>query len=227
MTTLLVAQRAAADTVRCWMWLLLLAVIHIPSATAQEERPAPSSSVIKQYQKQSLTISFGTGIPQSRDGITSFWNMGPSGSIKFMVNVNRGLAFGIGFDLAHLGFNTQSFQSAFPGIPLRAKNITMGALYLAMKYSFQPSMRFSPFLGATLGATKLTEAVYTETVDSVLVTYYNIPGRTRLTVGIAAGVDISIVRWFAFQLEAKTSYIHHDPDLGITSFVRGGVRLML
>ncbi|HET6272207.1 MAG TPA: hypothetical protein VFG32_04455 [Bacteroidota bacterium] len=207
--------------------ILFLVLLYIPLALAQDEHPASPSALAHPYRKQSLIISFGAGIPQSRNGLTSFWEMGPSISVKFMVNVNRALAFGMGLDLAYLKFNEQSFQSELPGIPVRSKDITLGMLSLAMKYSLLPSMRVSPFVGATLGATRLTGAVYKETVDSVLVTYYNIPGRTRLTFGLTAGVDIYLVRWLALQMEAKTSYVHNDPNLGFTSFLRAGIRLSL
>lgn len=225
MTMLLDAPKVVHIARQCS--ILFLVLLYIPIARAQDERPTPSSALTQPYKKQSLTISFGAGIPQSRNGLTSFWEMGPSISVKFMVNVNRALAFGMGLDLAYLKFNEQSFQSEIPGIPVRSKDITLGVLSLAMKYSLLPSMRVSPFVGATLGATRLTEAVYKETVDSVLVTYYNIPRGTRLTFGLTAGVDIYVVRWLALQIEAETSYVHNDPNLGFASFLRGGIRFSL
>jgi opacity protein-like surface antigen len=208
--------------------IVLMAFLSMSGASAQNDHAVQSPSLSPPpYQKQSLTLSFGAGIPQSRTGLTSFWEMGPSVSVKFMIHVNRALAFGIGLDVAHLWFKEHSFQSRFPGIAVRPQDITMGALSLAMKYSLLPTMRFSPFVGATVGATRLSEAVYRETVDSVRVTYYNIPGRTRLTFGLTAGLDIYVVRWLSLQLEAKTTYIHNDPDLGFASFLRGGIRLTL
>lgn len=218
------AARPPVHTFRWWTSLLLM-MISVAGAPAQNSlRP---SSLPLSDPKHSLMLSFGVGALHSRNGIMSFWEMGPGGSVTFMINVKRELAFGMGLDIAHVSFRDAAFRSTFPGIPVRQKNITMGALSLAMTYSTLPTMRFSPFVGATLGATRLSKAVYRQTVDSVRVTYYNIPGRARLTVGLTAGADIVLVRWLALRIEMKTIYIHNDPDLGFASFFRAGVRLAL
>lgn len=177
--------------------------------------------------KQTITLSFGAGIPQSRDGITRFWDMGPSGSATFMVNVSKPVSFGVGVDAALLKFNESAFRFAFPNITVRSRDVLMANVYIAMKCVLMPSMRFTPFLGASIGATHVSEAVYQEVVDSVRVTYYNIPGRSKLTIGVTAGVDTYLARWITFELEAKANYVHNDPDLGVASFIRGGFRFTL
>jgi hypothetical protein len=90
-----------------------------------------------------------------------------------------------------------------------------------------PSMRVSPYVGMTLGATHASEAIYGDVIDSVRISYYDLPARSRLTIGLALGADIYITRWLAAELEVKTNYIHHDPDFGVASFVRGGFRFTL
>lgn len=184
----------------------------------------PASSVAK---KQTLTVSFGAGIPQSRDGIKAFWDMGPSGSAKFMVNISKPVSFGVGVDAALLRFNESAFRFAFPNVPVRSTNVMMANVYIAMKCVLMPSMRFTPFLGATIGATHVSEAIYGDVIDSVRVTYYSIPGRSKLTFGISAGTDLYLARWITFEMEAKANYVHNDPDLGVASFIRGGFRFTL
>ncbi len=182
---------------------------------------------IPTIRRQALTLSFGTGIPQSRNGLIAFWDMGPSGSIKFMVNVSRPVSLGIGVDAAVLKFNEPAFRNAYPAVPLRSKDIVMANVYLAMKCVMMPSMAFAPYCGLTVGATRISEAVYREVIDSVRVSYYNIPGRTKLTFGVTLGADIYLNSWLALDMEGKTNYVHNDPDLGLTSFVRGGFRFIL
>lgn len=177
--------------------------------------------------KQTLSVSFGAGIPQSRDGITRFWDMGPSGSATFMVNVSKPVSFGIGVDAALLKFNESAFRFAFPGVAVQGKDVVMANVYIAMKCVLMPSMRFTPFLGATIGATHVSEAIYGDVIDSVRVTYYSIPGRGKLTIGVSAGTDLYLARWITFEVEAKANYVHNDPDLGVASFIRGGFRFTL
>src|SRR5512134_1942929 len=80
--------------------IVLMAFISMSGASAQNDHTVQSPSLTPPHQKQSLTLSFGAGIPQSRTGLTSFWEMGPSVSVKFMIHVNRALAFGLGLDVA-------------------------------------------------------------------------------------------------------------------------------
>jgi hypothetical protein len=209
--------------VRCLFPVLLPAlIVAIGHSQAKDATPPAQSG-----KRQTVTLSFGAGIPQSRTGLTTFWNAGPSGSVTFMVNVSRAVALGIGLDAAMLKFNEPAFRSAYPAGPLRSKDIGMASVYLALKCVLLPSMRVSPYVGMTLGATHTSEAVYGDVIDSVRVSYYNLPAGSRLTIGLALGTDISISRWLAVELEAKTNYLHHDPDFGIASFVRGGMRFTL
>lgn len=206
--------------------LFLIVLLAMMSATgrSQPRDVAPSTQGGK---RQTLTISFGAGIPQSRTGLTAFWNGGPSGSAKFMVNVSRAVALGIGVDAAVLKFDEPAFRVAYPTVPVQSKDIVMGSVYLAATCLLLPSMRVSPYVGMTVGATHASEAIYGDVIDSVRVSYYDLPARSRLTIGFALGADIYIVRWLAVELEAKTNYVHHDPDLGVTSSVRGGFRFTL
>ena len=206
------------------LFLVLLAVTISATGRSQVKNLTPLSPTLK---LQTLTFSFGAGIPQSRQGITAFWDAGPSGSMKFMVNVSKPVALGIGLDAAMLKFNEGAFRLSHPTVPVQSKDILLTNVYLAMKYSIMPSMRLSPYVGVTIGASHLSEAVYGDVIDSVRVSYYNIPGRTRLSLGISFGADVYLARWLACDIEAKTNYMHNDPDIGMASFLRGGLRFTL
>jgi hypothetical protein len=204
--------------------LFLLLLTTAPSSYSQSTK---LNGVVPIVKRQALTVSFGTGIPQSRSGVTSFWDKGPSGSITFLVNVSRPVSLGMGIDAVVLEFNEGAFRSTYPAVPLQSKDMVMANVYLAMKCVMMPSMAFAPYCGLTVGATHISEAVYGNVIDSVRVSYYNIPGRTKLTLGVTLGADIYLNSWLAFDMEAKTNYVHNDPDLGLTSFVRGGFRFIL
>jgi hypothetical protein len=180
-----------------------------------------------QFKRQSLSISYGMGAPQSRSALTSFWTGGPSVSASFFVNVSRVVAMGLGVDVSHLLFNEGAFRNAYPTVPVEASDIYLANIYVGTKISPMPTMRFSPYLTGSVGAMKMTEAQYRKVINEVRVTYYNIPGMTRLSFGIAGGVDIYISRWFALQLEAKSTYVHNDPDVGIATFFRGGFKFSM
>jgi hypothetical protein len=211
---------------RLFQCLFLSFLLAVMSAIGRSQSRDPGSST-QIGKRQTLVLSFGAGIPQSRTGLTAFWDAGPSGSAKFLVNVSKVVAFGIGVDVAMLKFNESAFRFANPTVPMRSKDIVMASVYLAMKCVILPSMRTSPYVGMTLGATRTSEAIYGDVIDSVRVSYYNLPARSRLTIGLALGTDIYITQWLAVELEAKANYMHHDPDFGLASFVRGGFRFTL
>jgi hypothetical protein len=202
----------------------LILFVAATSGFSQFSRPDDASP---RFKKQTLTLAFGTGIPHPRSGLISFWDMDLSGSARFMVSVSKPIAFGFGVDAALLKFSESSFRSAYPTVPLQSKNMALANVYIAMKWSMMPSMRFCPYVGIALGATHVSEAIYGDIIDSVRVSYYNIPQHTRLTLGFELGTDIYITHWLAFDLEAKTNYVHNDPYLGAASFVRGGFRFTL
>jgi hypothetical protein len=206
--------------------ILPLFILMATTTYGQVEGPEHATSS-PPYKKQSITLSFGTGLTHSRAGMTSFWDMGYSGSVKFLVNVSKPVSFGVGVDVAQLQFNEQSFQATYPAVPVQSNNIIMSNIYIAMKCMMLPSMRLSPFVGLTLGATHLSDAVYRDIVDSVRVTYYYLPGRTRLTVGLSAGASVYLSHWISIDMEAKSNYVFHDADLGMSSFFRGGFRFTL
>ena len=177
--------------------------------------------------KKQFTVLVGGGIPLSREGLRQFWKVGPSGSLSFFVNVSSATALGIGADVSMLYFRLGTFASTFPGVSVQPKDVAMIHVYVGVKHSFAPTKRFSPYVVATVGAARVTAATYKEVVDSVRVTYYDIPGRTRLAGSLGLGTDISLSTWLSFTMEAKATYFNNDADVGFECLVRGGFRFTL
>jgi len=184
-------------------------------------RKAPS------YQKQTLNATFGFGASRSKDGLTAFWDNGLSASLSFYVNVTRSFAVGLGADVTELEFKEEEFRTAYPGVDVESNNVVLSNVYVGAKAFLLPSMRTCPYVSVSLGAQRMTEALYRKSISGVRVTYYNVGGTTRLTGAVAVGADIHINQWFAFELEGKGTYIHNDPDAGIVVAGRGGFRFTL
>jgi hypothetical protein len=141
--------------------------------------------------------------------------------------VNSSTALGLGIDLARLYFRLGAFSTTFPGVLPVRKDIAMGHVYVGVKHSFAPTRWFSPYIAGTIGAARVTGAVYREVIDSVRVTYYDLPGRTRLAGSLALGTDIRLGRTLSFTMEAKATYFHNDPDVGFFCLIDGGFRVTL
>lgn len=198
--------------------MVVLGLCTVDLVRSQTERP---------YQRTTLTLTVGAGSPISHEGITEFWNGGVNGSMMFLVNVNRSTAFGLGIDGTRLPFDEPAFQQRFPAVEVRSQDIGIFNLFVMAKYAFRPLMRFSPFVSLFLGATRVTSAVYIETVNGVRQYYYNIPTRTRFSAGASIGADISVASWLWLEAEVKTTYVHGDADLGLMLCARGGIVVRL
>jgi len=208
--------------------LLALAIdIFTVDCTAQTKKVSPTHPKITVRPKKQFTVLAGGGIPLSRESLIKFWKVGPSGSLSFFVNVRPSTALGIGTDVSMLYFKLAEFASTFPGVAVQRKDIVMVHVYVGVKHSFSPTKGFSPYVVGTVGAARVTEAAYKEIVDSVRVTYYNIPGRTRLAGSLGLGADIALSGWLWFTMEAKGTYFHNDADVGVACLVRGGFRFTL
>jgi hypothetical protein len=211
--------------------MLVIAVLTSMSLCAAQERqssgpPGDVASLVR-HERQTLTITFGAELPESKSGLREFWLHGPSGSVNFFVNVNRWLALGIGLDASLFYFDQTAFVTKFPAITLQTKNVALGNLYIGMKYTPAPMRRLSPFVAVALGATRMTEAVYQDIVNGKRQTYYDIPGRTRLALGLSGGADLYLSRLIAIEVVAKTSFVNNDQDIGIALALRGGIRFTL
>ncbi len=201
-----------------------------PSPTHNTTPPSsfnPQSTDSSGARRATITILGGISSPLSKAGLTEFWGAGPTGAAQVLVHVSRSVSVGMGLDVASYVFKPSDFSTKFPTIPVREKNILGISVLLTAKFVPVPQARLTPFFLGQLGAAQVTPTEYREVVDSVRVTYYNIPRRFRLASNVAAGFDLYIVRGFWIELEGKLSYVHNDPSRGTTFFLRGGVVVRL
>ncbi len=71
----------------------------------------------------------------------------------------------------------------------------------------------------------MTKAVYeVRNTLGVRETYYNIPGRMRLTLGVSPGIEFAFNRGVALVVEGKVLYLHNDPETGFLAGGRCGLR---
>jgi hypothetical protein len=194
-----------------------------PPSSSFNPLPADSSDA----RRATITILGGIASPLSKAGLTEFWGTGPSGAAQVLVHVSRSVSVGMGLDVASYIFSSGDFSSKFPTIRVQEKNILGISILLTAKFVPVPQARLTPFFVGQLGAAQVTPTEYREVVDSVRVTYYNIPRRFRLASNVAAGFDLYIARGFWIEMEGKLAYVHNDPSRGTTFFLRGGIVVRL
>jgi hypothetical protein len=188
-----------------------------PDSRAAPERKAPAL-------RQAISLTAGYSWPLSREGITEFWQPGPTASIGFSVAVNRSVSLGLGLDLARFRFSESRFASANPGIAPQKDDVFWTSVSVGGRFAFLPGMRTNPYLSGSVGASRLTEALYRVVVDGTRTTYYHVGGSTRLTAFLGAGADIFFNRSLALEVEIRGAYIHNDPDFGLALSGQGGLR---
>jgi len=207
-----------------WALLLILFLATRPAALGQETDGAAARPG---QRNPSLTFTFGLAEPLSREAFTDFWLRGPVGSVSFAVDVRRSVALGVGLDVSVYYFNQTGFIEKYPDVPIHQTHIGIIDLYLMSKFMFRPGMVISPYLTVTIGASHFTGASYKIEEPLPRKIYYDLPRSTRLALGLALGTDFVVSRWFALVLEAKLSYIHNDPNVGLLAFLRGGFRFRM
>ena len=209
--------------------IVLAFVLVIPWMRGQCQTKADGSVFRLAYTPRDKTIEIlgGMTLPLSHDGITDFWLRGPSANVCLMVRMKDNFKVGIGAEAALFTFRLGAFNERYPGVTPEAKNLGLLHVYLAFRNYIRPSLRFSPYIGAQVGFARLTGAEQKEVINGVLITYYDIPGTTRLTFGASAGIDYYISRTTAVQLDIRGMYMNNDPNLGITASVQLGAKFSL
>ena len=207
---------------------LLCALLVASSAAAQppdesqgitlSSRPAP------RLPAGSVSVVGGLLFPFAHQPLTSLWNTGGSVSAVCYVHVNRYVALGLGLEAGFLKFDSVAFAQIYPGVTLRYHDLGQLHLFLGGRYTIVPSARLTPYLLASVGAAKVSSAVYQERVNGRRVTYYEIPGRTRLALGAGGGLAYQVSRVVLLELEGKALYYHHDPEVGLLATARLGLR---
>lgn len=200
--------------------VLLTLLLHDISFT----QPARARRV-RQVQRTSVVLMFGITNPQGHDRLREFWLNGPGGSAEFRVHLSPVFSLGAGGDMSLLYFDEAAFNRRWPGVPLQTKqNLFLGNIYLDGAYALLPASRLRPYVKGQLGAEFITEAVYRQVIAGVRYTYYNVGGRTRLTLGMAAGASYALDYYFSLLVEVKATYVHNDPAVGLLLHGRAGIQ---
>jgi hypothetical protein len=166
-------------------------------------------------------------VPLSHASLKEFWKPGPSAALAIYVNVNRFVALGLGAEGALFFFDRSSFEGRFDTVAVHELNTANLHIFLAWKYTGRLGSFLSPTLGATVGASKMTKALYQQRVAGVRQTYYEIPGMMRVTVGATAGLEFVLSRSLSLMLEGRAQYLHNDPEAAILAGARAGLRINL
>jgi hypothetical protein len=205
------------------VWCILLPA----GLSAQDSRLQGSARVVRpavRFPKSSVSVTVGGILPLSHESVTQFWNAGLSGAVKFHVHIRPDVAVGLGLEGGFLQFDAAAFQAKYPGVPVQYADLGFLHLFVSWRYTPVPSARLSPYLLADVGAAKLSHAVYQETIAGKRVTYYEIPGRTRLALGAGIGCGYLISRSLILEVEGSGLFFNNDPDAGLMVTARAGVR---
>ena len=213
---------------RVWTWLLATAVIlSMVGQTVTAQKPGKAAAPGPDTSKTSLAVSVGYGTPRSKDALTQFWKGGPAFSMKLLVRSTRSLSFGVGGDVSALWFRLSKFAATYPSVEAHRKDMAWFDLFMFSRYTFATGMALRPYGEFSIGASRLSGAEYKEVVDSVRVTYYEIPARTRLALTFTGGLEIPVSGSFSFLAEANLRYVHNDPNVGVGLLFMGGARVRL
>jgi hypothetical protein len=200
------------------------------TGVAQSAGPQGSARLLKQTLRQpkgSISITVGGIAPLSHASLTEFWNPGLVASVGLYVHLQPAVAVGLGIEGGFLQFDTGAFQAKYPTVPVRYADLGYLHLSVRWRYTLVPAARLTPYFLADVGAAKVSHAIYQETVAGKRVTYYEIPGRTRLAVGGGIGCAYIMSRALLLEAEVNGLYMHNDPEAGLLVAARLGVRFNL
>jgi hypothetical protein len=199
----------------------------VPKVPAEAQSKAPPKPETKlQGKKVSIILQGGAGFPLAKDSLTDIWRYGPNFSLDFLTSVSRRFSAGVGVDLTVLRWSYAGYYEKYPsGPPPLDRKVIWWDLYLLGRYTFVPTHAMTPYVTLKLGATRPTPASFKQVVDSVKITYYSVPARTRLSIGVSAGIDAAITDALAFVVEVNAVLVHNDPVLGAAVSIRGGFRV--
>ncbi len=191
-----------------------------------QPKPPPKPESRLQGKKVSIILQGGAGFPIAKDSLTDIWRYGPNFSLDLLTSVSRRFSVGLGVDLTVLRWSYAGYYEKYPtGPPPLDRKVIWWDLYLLGRYVFIRDRALTPYATFKIGATRPTPASFKQVVDSVKITYYSVPARTRLSIGASAGIDAAITDELAFVAEANAVLVHNDPVLGAAVSIRGGFRM--
>jgi hypothetical protein len=203
---------------------LMVSVLACTGAAQSAHGPDTSA---RRSSRVSLAIMAGYVAPQSKHSLTQFWEGGPGASVCLLMRAAPGFWVGTGLDVSALWFLRSRFGEAYPSVEVKAKHMAWVNLYLLSRYGFIPRGSVHPYIQVAIGGSRLSGAEYKEVIDSVRVTYYEVPARTRMALTCTGGLEIPVARGFSFLAEAAVRYVHNDPNMGIGLLISGGARITL
>jgi hypothetical protein len=204
--------------------LLVSLSLPLPVQTQQDKAPLVQLRPMRRLLKHSVVVAGGVMTPLTHPSLKDLWKLGPSFALTVYANVNRLVSFGAGAEGSLLLFNDGAFSARYPSVsphPLKTANLH---LFVAWKYTGRLGAVIAPTISASVGGSKMTKAVYEERIAGVRQTYYNIPGRMRLTLGVSPGVEFTFNRSLALVLEGRMLYQYNDPEAGLLAGGRCGLR---
>lgn len=220
--------------VRSFLGALLLGIVILinPSreAQAQTRQQTNTRALLRQiYMPRERTIEIwgGLGHPFNHRSFKRYWMRGPSAGFSMHFRASDHVKIGFGAEATLFSFRAGNFQVWNPGVPVQIKDIVALNVFLSMRRYFQPALRTSPFIGMEVGFTRISGAEYKDFVNSVRVTYYDVPGSLRLTASGTVGIDHYLSRKLAVQAEAHLTYLHNEPNLSLFIGGRAGIKVTL
>jgi hypothetical protein len=204
--------------------LLVSLFLPLTGQAQQGKIPVVPSRPAQRLLKNSIVVAGGVLTPFTHPSLKDFWKLGPSVALTVYANVNRFVSFGAGAEGSLLFFNDGAFSARYPTVsahPLKTANLH---LFVTWKYTGRLGTVIAPTLSASVGGSKMTKAVYEERVAGVRQTYYNIPGRMRLTLGVSPGIEFAFSRSVALVLEGRMLCLYNDPEAGLLAGGRCGLR---
>src|SRR5512140_2052415 len=212
----------------CSRLLATVAILSVVSRTGAAQESALPDSTARRNFRVSLAITAGYAAPTSKDALTQFWKGGPVGGISVLVRAAPGFWIGAGLDVSALWFRESAFAQAYPSVEMQKKNMAWVNIFVLSRYGgFVRSGPVHPYTELAIGASRLSGAEHKEVIDSVRVTYYEIPARTRLALKLTGGMEIPAWPGISFLVEGAVRYVHNDPNVGVGILVNGGVRVTL
>jgi hypothetical protein len=177
-------------------------------------------------QKTSLRLVGGFAWPLGHKGFTEYWQPGPNGEVQFLVSVNRRVWLGFNLDASAYWFRAGTFALQNPGTPGQNKAVAHTFAGIVLRTDFTPGRRLGLYGGVETGAVIITPAEYYEDRSGVRVTYFRIPSSTNLGLGVFLGLELAAGRRVAIDLEPRILYVHNNPDVGLVTALRTGIRFI-
>lgn len=187
--------------------------------------PAPQAPTDTAAYRTAVTIRAGMALPLSHHSLDEYWNGGIAGSAGFSVAVSRAIWLGLALDLGLLPFDDGAFAAANPDVPPKAVDVGWGAVAVTLRADLAPGESVAPYCAASLGVFRAGRAQYQVIVQERRVTYYDIPGATRMTVSAGAGLLVRFSPHLALDAAANLRYIHNDPDVGLLADLGAGLTI--